>query len=351
VSAATTTTASPVTNQAAPNSRWLPAFLVLAVIWGSSFLFIKVGIEELHPLQLTLFRVAVGAATLTAILLVTRDRLPRDLRLWAHLFVVAGIGVALPFTLFGYGELHVDSTLAGLWNATTPLVVLPMAVLVFRTERLTLNRVIGLALGFGGILVLLGIWQGVEGSQLIGQLLCFAASACYGVSIPYQKRFLTGGAQSGVSLAVAQLLLATVQLAVITPLVAGVPPVPWELSGRVVASVAALGALGSGIAFILMLRTIRLAGASSASLVTYLIPLVATVVGVVVLGEKLSWNQPVGGLIVLVGVAVSQGLLSKHRRDVSPSPDVEPRIVASEAGACQDCSDDRVPAQRKESDE
>lgn len=342
--------AAPVTPAGAaptvPSSRWLPGFFALAVIWGSSYLFIKVGVEELHPLHLTLFRVAIGAGTLLIILLVTRDRLPRELRLWAHLFVVAGIGVALPFTLFGYGEQRVDSTLAGLWNATTPLIVLPMAVLVFRTERLTRNRMIGLLLGFAGVLVLLGIWQGVDGTQLTGQLMCFGAAACYGVVIPYQKKFVTGGSQSGVALASAQLILATGQLAAVSLLVAGAPPPPSTLSGQVIVSVLALGALGTGIAFLFMFSNIRLAGASTASMVTYLIPLVATLVGIVVLGERLTWNQPAGGLIVLLGVAVSQGLLSRHRRTrVAPSP-VEPRIVASEASACQDCSEEQVPRAR-----
>ena len=331
--------------------RWLPGFLVLALLWGSSYLFIKVGVTELHPLHLTLYRVAIGATTLLVILVATRDRLPRDLRLWAHLFVVAGIGVALPFTLFGYGEQRVDSTLAGLWNATTPLIVLPMAVLVFRTERLSRNKVIGLLLGFAGVLVLLGIWQGVDGTQLTGQLMCFAAAACYGVGIPYQKRFVTGGAQSGVALAATQLILATGQMALIAPLVAGPPPLPWALSGNVIASVAALGALGTGIAFIFMFRTIRLAGASTASTVTYVIPLVATLMGVLVLGEQLSWYQPVGGLIVLAGVAVSQGLLSRRRAPqmsgATASPQTQPQIIASEAGACQGCSDEAV-LQKKE---
>jgi len=341
----TTAPAPPtLTAPATPSSRWLPGFFVLALIWGSSYLFIKVGVAELHPLHLTLYRVAIGASTLLIILLATRDRLPRDLRLWAHLFVVAGIGVALPFTLFGYGEQRVDSTLAGLWNATTPLVVLPMAVLVFRTERLSLNKVIGLLLGFSGVLVLLGIWQGVDGTQLTGQLMCFAAAACYGVVIPYQKKFVTDGAQSGAALAAAQLLLATGQLAVVAPLVAGSPPLLWTLSGNVIASIVALGALGTGIAFIFMFRTIRLAGASTASMVTYLIPLVATLAGVVVLREDLSWYQPVGGLIVLAGVAVSQGLLSRRRRNPAPALPAESggtaHVIASEASACMDCSDD-----------
>jgi len=336
--------ASPiVSTSAAPSGRWLPGFFALALIWGSSYLFIKVGVEELHPLHLTLFRVTIGAGTLLVILLATRDRLPRDLRLWAHLFVIAGVGVALPFTLFGYGEQRVDSTLAGLWNATTPLVVLPMAVLVFRTERLSVDKVIGLLLGFSGVLVLLGIWQGVDGTQLTGQMMCFAAAACYGFAIPYQKRFTTGGSESGVAVACTQLILATAQMAVLAPLFAGAPPALWALSGHVVASVLALGALGTGIAFVFMFRSIRLAGASTASMVTYIIPLVATVVGVVVLGERLEWYQPAGGLIVLAGVAVSQGLFSRHhrRRDSAPTPRTsdEPRTIASEASACPDRGD------------
>ncbi|CAN5434935.1 DMT family transporter [soil metagenome] len=336
---------APAAASRAPSQRWLLGFLVLAIIWGSSYLFIKVGVREIHPLHLTLFRVAIGAATLLVILLVTRDRLPRDLRLWGHLFVVGGVGVALPFTLFGYGEQRVDSTLAGLWNATTPLVVLPLAVLVFRTERMTVHRLIGLFIGFGGVLVLLGVWQGVGGAQLTGQLMCFGASCCYGVAIPYQKRFVTGRTQSGVAVASTQLILATAQMSVIAPLFAGAPPSPWTLSGEVLASVLALGALGTGVAFVLMFRNIRLAGASTASMVTYLIPLVATVVGIVVLSERLEWYQPVGGLIVLAGVAVSQGLFSMRRwkwTQTHPSAG-EPPLVASEAGACQDCTDEPDP--------
>ncbi|MGK5743329.1 DMT family transporter [Micromonospora sp. URMC 103] len=293
---------------------WLPGFLALAAIWGSSFLFIKVGVEELHPLQLTLYRVAAGAVTLLVVLAVLRDRLPREPRVWGHLTVVAALGVALPFTLFGYGEQRVESMLAGIWNATTPLIVLPLAVLVFRTERLTRRSAVGLALGFAGVLVVLGVWEGVGGSHFTGQLLCFGAAACYGVGIPYQKRFVAGSTHSGVSLSAAQLLIAVAQLAIVTPLVAGVPPVPTELSPRVLASVLALGALGTGLAFVINMRNIRVVGASTASTVTYLIPVFAVLIGALVLDERLNWHQPVGALVVLVGVAVSQGLIGRRRR-------------------------------------
>jgi drug/metabolite transporter (DMT)-like permease len=221
--------------------------------------------------------------------------------------VIAAAGVALPFTLFGYGEQRVPSMLAGIWNATTPLVVLPLAVLVFRTERMTARRAVGMVLGFLGVLVVLGVWQGVGGVQFIGQLMCFGAAACYGVAIPYQKRFVAGRSESGVALSAAQLLMATVQLAIVAPLTVGPPPAPASLSVEVIASVLALGALGTGIAFVINMNNIRLAGASTASMVTYLIPIFAVLIGVLVLDEQLAWYQPAGALVVLAGVAVSQG--------------------------------------------
>jgi drug/metabolite transporter (DMT)-like permease len=235
--------------------------------------------------------------------------LPRDPLLWLHLAVIAAVGVGLPFTLFGYGEQRISSMLAGIWNATTPLVVLPLAVLVFHTERMTVRKAVGLGLGFLGVLVVLGVWHGVGGTEFTGQLMCFAAAACYGLAIPYQKRFVAGRTESGLALSAGQLLMATAQLAIVAPLVAGAPPAPTGLSLDVIASVLALGALGTGLAFVIHMRNIRLVGASTASTVTYLIPIFAVLIGVIALGEHLAWYQPLGALIVLAGVAISQGLV------------------------------------------
>jgi drug/metabolite transporter (DMT)-like permease len=311
---------SPPSTPDAPLRAWLPAYLALALIWGTSFLFIKVGVREIHPLWLTFGRIAAGALTLLVVLAVTRDRLPRDPRLWGHSAVVGALGVAVPFTLFGYGEQRVSSVLAGIWNAATPLVALPLAVLLFRTERMTRARLAGITIGFAGVLVVLGAWHGTGGAQLTGQLMCFGAAMCYAVAIPYQKKFIAGRAGSGVAMATAQLLAALVQLAVVAPLLAGSPPVPTRLSAAVVWCVLALGALGTGLAFVLNLRVIRLAGASTSTSVTYLMPVVSTLVGVLILGEHLLWNQPVGALIVIAGVAVSQGILTRLRRRPAAVP-------------------------------
>ncbi len=306
---------------------------MLAAIWGTSFLFIKVGVRELHPLWLTFARVAAGTAVLLVVLAVTRDRLPRDARLWGHLSVVAALGVSLPFTLFGFGEQRVSSMLAGIWNAATPLVALPLAALVFRTESMTRRRVVGIVTGFAGVLVVLGVWRDLGGSQLTGQLMCFGAAMCYAVAIPYQKKFIAGRAGSGVSIATGQLLMALAQLAVVAPLFAGAPPAPTELSGQVVLCVLALGALGTGLAFVLNMRVIRVAGVSTSTSVTYLMPVVATAVGALILGEHLVWNQPLGAIIVLAGVAISQGALSRRRRDPEPPHDPVPARVGPGAAS------------------
>ena len=331
-------TAAPIPSSTVPARAWLPGFVALALIWGASFLFIKVGVAELHPLYVTLGRVLTGMVTLLVVLAVTRDRLPRDLRLWGHMILVGVVGTALPFTLFAYGEQRISSTLAGIWNATTPLVVLPLAVWIFRTERMTGRRATGLGLGFVGVLVILGAWQGVGGSALTGQLMCLGAATCYGFAIPYFKRFVAAGTQSGVAISTMQLITAAVALLIISPLVAGLPPAPTSLSADVVWSILALGVLGTGLAFVINTRNIRLAGASTASTVTYVIPVVATVVGLVVLDERLAWYQPVGAAIVLAGVAISQGAFRRHTApSVQPGSGMAPTPVdaraAGEAGA------------------
>lgn len=306
----------------------MPSFLVVALVWGSSFLFIKIGIRELHPLWLTFARVATGAVTMLLVLAVTRTPLPRDRKLWAHMIVVGGLGAAAPFTLFGFGEQRVSSVLAGIWNASTPLVALPLAALLFRTERLTRARAAGIGIGFLGVLVVLGVWRGVGGAELTGQLMCFGAAMCYAVAIPYQKRFLAHRAGSGVAIVAAQLLVALAMLAIVAPLVAGAPAVLTHLSAEVALSVLALGALGTGVAFALNFRVIRIAGASTSASVTYLMPVVATLLGVLLLGEHLRWNEPVGALVVLLGVGISQGALSRLRpRRKAPAPE-ESRDVA-----------------------
>ena len=290
---------------------WRLQFALLALLWGASFLLIKVGVEELAPVDVALSRVLLGAAVLVATVLAARDRLPRGRRTWGHLFVVALLSNSVPFALIAYAETEVTSVLAGLLNATAPLFVMVVAMLMLPDERPTRRRVAGLLAGFAGVVMLLGPWRGVGDAGLAPQLMCLAAAACYGVYFPYTRRFVSGLAVSGASLAAGQMLCGTLQLAVATALVGDAPE---GVSAKVAVSLVALGALGTGLAYILNFAILRAAGATTASTVIYVVPLVSTVLGVAVLGEGLEWNQPLGAAVVLVSVAASQGLLRRRRR-------------------------------------
>lgn len=288
-----------------PSSRpWLLPFVALAAIWGSSFLFIKVAVHDLAPLHVAFGRCAIGAVVLLAVLGARSERLPRGAGLWGHLFVAAVLLNSVPFALFAYGETRASSVLAGIWNATTPLFALVLVLLALPDERPTPQRLAGLLIGFLGVLVVLGPWTGLGGAGLAGQLMFAGAAACYGAAFAYTRRFISGGPQSGLSLAAAQVSLGAVQLAVVLPFV---PAEVGAVGADAIGSMLALGALGTGVAYVLNYRIIREAGATTASTVTYLIPLFSTVLGVVILGEEVSWHQPVGAAIVLFGIAFSQG--------------------------------------------
>jgi drug/metabolite transporter (DMT)-like permease len=298
-----------VTDQ--PNRpSWRPRFALLALIWGSSFLSIKVAVEALAPVDVAFVRVALGAAVLLVALAVTRRRLPAGRQVWGHLFVIALFGNSIPFTLLAYGETRISSVLAGLWNATTPLLTLVVATFMLPDERPTPRRVAGLLAGFAGVLVVLGPWRSVGGSELTGQLMCLGAATCYGIAFPYTRRFVAGRPDSGMALSAGQLLWSTAQLGLVAAFVGGAP---GHLGFDPVVALLALGVLGTGFAYILNYAVVRRAGATTASTVTYLVPLVSTALGIAVLGEHLVWNQPVGAAVVLASVPFSEGLLRRRR--------------------------------------
>jgi drug/metabolite transporter (DMT)-like permease len=294
--------------------RWLPAFLAAAVMWGTSFLFIKVAVAELPPVYVALGRILFGALTLLLLVAALRLRVPRDRRLWGHLALLGLITNTIPFTLFAYAEERVSSVLAGIWNGAAPLTTLAVTMVALPSERPTRQRLAGLLIGFAGVLVVLGVREGVGGASLTGQLMLFGAVACYGVGFNYTRWIMKWRTESGVVLSAGQLSMSTLQLAVLAPLVAGAPPALGGLSGAAIGSVVALGVFGSGLAFALNFHVVRVAGVTTASMVTYLPPVIGAAAGVVVLGEHLTWNQPVGGLVVLAGVAIAQGRWARPRR-------------------------------------
>ena len=285
---------------------WQVAFVILAGIWGCSFFFIKVGLEGLNPIQVAFGRCLIGAIALVVIAAVSRTRLPRSASTWRHLFVMAALMNVVPFILFSYGETQVSSILAGIINGATPLSTLAVVLLAFPEEEPTRSRVVGLLIGFAGILVVVGIWNGLGTGELPGILACIGAIAGYGVSYPYGRRHLTGLVDGSVALATGQILAATVLL---LPLVLISGGTTGPMTADIVLAMIGLGALGTGVAYVLNYRIVAAAGGTTASTVTYLTPLVAILVGLAFLNEPLAWNEPIGGLVVVLGVAASQGRL------------------------------------------
>ena len=202
-----------------------------------------------------------------------------------------------PFTLFAYGEQHVSSVLAGIWNATVPLFTLPVAILWLADER---RRAAprGLAVGFVGVLIVLGVWRGLGATSLEGNLLCLGAAASYGLGFPYARKYLARRPEGPLALATAQLICATVELAVLT---AVFTHAPHGVAAKHVLSVVALGVFGTGLTFLLNLSIIRDVGATVASTVAYVMPIFSTLLGVLALGEPLTWYEPLGAAIIIAG--------------------------------------------------
>jgi drug/metabolite transporter (DMT)-like permease len=282
---------------------------LLALMWGSSFLFIKLALEGLSPVQIVLGRLSTGALVLLSIAAVRRQRLPREPTLWGHLALMGLVANIIPFTLFGIGEERITSGLAGVLNGTTPLFTLGFALAALPEERLSTARGLGLGLGFLGVLLIVGPWDANPlTSSIPGQLACLGAAACYGVGFVYTRRFVATSGYPPLSLSAGQLSSAAVILWLSAPLTARDEIL---LTSTVAGSVLALGALGTGLAYLVYYRLLRDAGATSTSMVTYLIPLVAVALGVAVLGEPVGWNLFAGAAVVIAGVALAEGRLDR----------------------------------------
>ncbi|MEU3726280.1 DMT family transporter [Streptomyces sp. NPDC031705] len=282
---------------------WRLRFALLSVVWGFSFLLIKVGTEAFAPFQVALGRVFFGALALLAVLLVRREPLPRGRRTWGHLTVAALLLNTAPFSLFAYAEQSIPSSLAGICNATSPLWGMALSLVALSEDRPTRRRFAGLGIGFLGVLTVLGAWQGFAGIDAKGTALALLASLCYPIGWIYVRRTLAGTPGSPVALTGAQLTVSTLQLAAVSALFTSAPagfPL-WPTL-----AVVALGALGTGMALQMQYGLVSEVGPTTAQMVTYFIPVIATTAGVLVLGEQLHWNTPVGALIVLAGAALTQ---------------------------------------------
>lgn len=301
--------------QLAPSSATrygtLVAYLLLALTWGSSFLLMKVGLDGFAPAYVAFGRLAIGALALCLLMVSGRRSWPREPRVWGHLAVVALLLCAIPFQLFAWAGQYLPSGLSAVLNATTPIWTAVFVAVFSATERLSPVKVLGAVVGAGGVAVVMGVWR-VFGdpaflSSLPAQLSCLGATACYGLSFVWMRRFVVGRhSYDAVTIASVQVLLAAVISAAFLPLLGGGllrPTVPSTIA------LLLLGALGTGVAYVWNTRVIMTWGALAASTVTYLTPLVGVVLGMLVLGERPGWYTLVGAVIVIIGVMLVQGVL------------------------------------------
>ena len=302
--------------------RSLIQLIVLALVWGASFLFIKLALEGLSPTQLVLGRLVAAVIVLLVIVAVTRVPLPRGWAVWGHLALMGIVANIVPFFLFAWAEERVTSGMAGILNGTTPLFTLAVAVAASTEEHLSPQRLAGFLLGFVGVVVVVGPWRPDGGvNEISGQLACLAAAACYGVAFVYTRRFLSQRGLAPLALSAGQLGVVAVLVGLTAPFTA---TDAMTLTPSVLGSILALGAGGTGLAYLLYYRIISDVGATTASLVTYLIPIVAVFLGVIVQDDPLTWNIFAGALVVIAGAAIAEGRLAPRpitEAPVVPAPE------------------------------
>jgi len=276
---------------------------VVGFIWGCSFIFIKAGLEFLTPFGVAFVRCALGAITLYSFARYRKIHLPRGTKSLFHIWVVSLLLNVFPGIFFALAETEVTSILAGIINAVTPLMTLIAILLVNRQEKPKREQIIGLLIGFTGVLVVLGAWNGLGDNPWWAVAILLAAVTCYGFSFPYTRRFVIPLGIKSEAIVAQQLILASLTLLPLY-LFDGIAKDEYRVGP--VLSMIALGVFGSGFAYLWNFRVMQIAGSAIASSVTYLTPVVAVIVGIIFLGEKITWNEPAGALLVLFGAAIAQ---------------------------------------------
>ena len=286
-------------------SPWLAMYLTAGLIWGGSFLFIEYALTALPPIGVAFWRTAFGALAMLIAILLYGSKLPKGIDTWTKLTIAGMLMSSIPFTLFAYAQTYVSSALASILNAVTPIATVIVMLIAFRSEKLKAHVIVGLVVGLVGVLIVLGVWQGFGENEPLAIVALLVAVTCYGIGTPYVRNYV-----APLGLATEVSVFGQVGTAAFTllpfylfsgALLTAVPSI------QAVLSVIAIGALGSGVAYLLFYRVLDIVGSAIGSSVTYITPIIAVILGVLVLGEQLHWYEPVGGVIVILGAAISQG--------------------------------------------
>lgn len=279
---------------------WL-AFILLGTIWGSSFLWIKIAVQEIGPILLVAIRLLFGILALLVVVAYTRPALPKGRQIWINLTILGLINNALPYTLISWGEKYIDSAVAAILNSTTPLFTMLVAHIFLTDDRMTRRRVFALGMGFLGIVLLVSRdLSGASQGNILGQAAVLAAAVSYSFASVFARRTTQGlspSVQALVPLLGADLLLWMMVPVVESPLTLPSLPITWF-------ALIWLGVLGVAIAFLLFFYLLHSVGPTRTVLVTYVFPLVGVALGVIFLGERLDWQLLGGAMLVISSVVI-----------------------------------------------
>ena len=315
---------------ARPTRSDFALLLALGIMWGTSYAFIKVAVDNgLPTFTLIATRLAIGLALLASVVVATRTPLPREPRTYLHLFVMAVINIVIPFTLITTAERSVDSAIAAILNGAMPLIVIVLAALVFHDEPITLNRLVGVLIGYVGVIVLVapGLTGGsAAGSAVGGEIALIGSTISYAIGAVYSRRMLRGRGLRPVVPAVFQVAFALVMVAVLAILFEKPFTIAWHPDA--ILAVVWLGLLGSGLAYLVQFRLLSRIGATGTAQLSYLLPVVGIVSGALLLGERIDAVVIAGTALVLAGVALVNSRYGQRRlwgrtltaAEVAPKP-------------------------------
>lgn len=306
-------------------TRYLSVLMLLGALWGASFLFIKIGVQEMPPETLVAIRLVVGAAVLTAALYARGLRMPASLRTWGDLAFVGVFGMVVPYVLITWGEQHIASGMASILNATMPLFTVLLTYVWTREEQLSGLRLIGVLVGFVGVLIAVGVEHlSLGAADTQGHLAVLLAALCYAITGIYARRAFRG--MPALIPATGQMLTGAVVITPIALALHGIPsPAPSPLA---LGAVLALGVFGTAFAYILSYWLLERIGAARNSMVTYLLPPFALVYGALFLGERITVDALAGLGLVIVGILLSNGMIRLRRR----APAIAPMPAGSVCG-------------------
>lgn len=280
--------------------HWL-IFLLLGAIWSSSFMWIKIALEEIGPITLVAFRVSFGLLFGIAVILLQRVQLPRSFKAWSPLLLLGLTNVAIPFFLISWGEQSIDSAVASILDATVPLFTIVIAHFLLDDDKITMPKLLGLLIGFGGVVILISKDINTSTNSILGQAAVVLASVFYagsGILVRKATEDTPGIIRSAVPL-----ISASVVMWVGTFVAEG--PVEIPKLGLTWTALLFLGIIGSGFAFTLAFYLIHEIGPTRLSMVTYLFPLGGVTLGVTFLHEQLTWQLVVGAVLIIASLSVA----------------------------------------------